>query len=233
MKTIFHICLFMAASLFIASCSKDDELKVFSLNEKLNGHTYQSLASKLGEWYFSTTIAKSGLSDEDGSLHKSQPLSGVVFLGANFGLTQTRSLTVKSSDIIFADMMGTTFWYFPTDKCDSTAFFKPANKTDAQYLESLLEGTENEVEKLELTLDGAPVVTDFSKYLILSDVADVSVHQDWMAPECSYAGKKAKLRSKAYSVAMKLPKGDHTLIVKGQNPTYQIVENITWKLKVE
>ena len=234
--------------LFIAiigiSCEKDettpDTLQVLGLTEKAGNYGYKELDEATVRWYFGSPADNTNpLLDETGALSVAakQPLSGITILPSNFGGKTTRTLTIPSSNYVYVSPLGTVVWYYENDPCDPT--FKPAagqSLKDFLYEASL---NFNDLSKANASvkLDGVELMTDKTKFRWKSDVYEATIHKDFDNPKCDYTGKKAKLVSDSYSILLKIPKGKHTLIMKGTIPTANPADvfepEVTWNLTVE
>ncbi len=70
-----------------------------------------------------------------------------------------------------------------------------------------------------------------------TEVFPFNPHKDFDYPDCDYSAKTAKGYSEGYSVLLKLPPGNHTLVVKATNASADgsdpFETEVLWKLTVQ
>lgn len=231
--SIFFCCI------VILSCKKEETIpevvKVFALNEKVNGLSYEDLTLIADKWLIETTPDKSAANDMDGKLSGAsfQPNSNVTILAYNFGGKSTRTLTIPSTKPVFVPIIGVSYWYFDNDPCDPD--FKPANgQTIEAFLGPYVADYMKNVKSVTAKLDGVDIVPDMKKYLATSKAFDLSVPADYQDPTCNNTGKKAHALSSSHCLLLTIPKGKHILQYKGVltgTPDFEM--DVTWNLTVE
>lgn len=247
MKTPFSTAAFIGI-LFIAimgaSCEKDettpDTLQVLSLTEKVGNYGYKELEEASVRWFFGLPPNNTNpLLDETGALSTTakQPVSGFTILPSNFGGKTTRTLTIPASNYIYVTPLAVVMWYYDNDPCDPT--WQPATGQSLKDFlhQELINFGDLSKASVSIKLDGTELVTDKTKFRTKSDIIELTIHKDFNTPNCDYTGKKAKMVSDHYSILLKMPKGKHTLIMKGTipaaNPADTFEAEVTWNLTVE
>ncbi len=239
--TFFVFSLLLMAT--VISCNKteveqDDTLKVLGMTEKVGNYGYKELNEATVRWFFGLPADNNNpLLDETGAVSKSsnQPLPGITILPSNFGGKTTRSLTFSASNYVFLTPLGRIVWYYDNDACDPT--WKPAaNQSLKDFLfENVGDGIAKGI--VSVKLDGVEIISDWSKFRYKTDIFELSINKDFDNPNCDYSKQKAKTVSDSYSVLLKIPKGNHVLIMKGTmpaaNPADTFEAEVTWNLTVE
>lgn len=246
MKTRFSASL--VGILFIAiigiSCEKDettpDTLQVLGLTEKVGNYGYKELEEASVRWFLGLPADNTNpLLDETGQLSVTtkQPVPGFTILPSNFGGKTTRTLTIPASNYVYLTPLGVVTWYYDNDPCDPT--WQPAaGQSLKDFLhQELVNYGDLSTASVSIKLDGTELITDKTKFRTKSDVFEVTIHKDFNTSNCDYTGKKAKVVSDYYSILLKIPKGKHTLVMKGvipaANPADVFEPEVTWNLTVE
>ena len=219
-KVLFSL---MILGSFAFSCKKEDAepdvMKVYDFSETVSGLSVADLEAISTKWLVGTPRDQSPANDSDGKLaiESLQPNPNVTILPFNFGGISNRKLTLSSSKPVYVPILGYTYWYWDNDPCDPD--FKPANgQSPADFLRPYMEELFLAPHSVSAQLDGADIVPDVKKYLAKSAGFDFIIPQEYQDPSCDNAGKMAHAISHGYALLLKLPKGKHTLQIKGAFP---------------
>lgn len=242
-RLLFSSLLSLLAAWGMFSCKQEvepDTLKIFSLTEKVGNYGHKELEEASIKWFFGfPTDATNPLLDETGaqSVATKQPVSGFTILPSNFGGKTTRTLTISSSNHVYLTPLASLVWYYENDACDPD--WKPATGQSLKdfLTQELAKFWDTSKGLVSIKLDGTELVTDKNQFRVKSDVIEVTIHKDFNNPQCDYTGKKAKAVSDGYGMLLKIPKGKHTLVMKGTIPADKSEDvfeaEVTWNLTVE
>ncbi len=158
--------------------------------------------------------------DEDGSRHSiaKQPRTDVVFLVGTFGGKAERSLVIPRDRYIFANVYTSANWYYDVDPCDPDYHPAPDQSALDFLKETFMDIKTNS--KLSVTLNGKELLSNANRadFFTETEVFPFKPHKDFDYPDCDYSVKTAKGYSEGYDILLKLPPGNHTLLVKATNP---------------
>ncbi len=227
-------------SIVVFSCKKEDEIfvpQVLGIADKINGYGYKEMGEASIKWLFSKAPdpKTSPFLDETGDLSRpsSQPIAGYTILASNFGGNTTRSTTVSASNYVYVAAYGALVWYYDNDTCDPD--FKPkAGQSDLAFLsEAFKDFVDMSKVKVSVKIDGIEYMTDLAKYKIATDVFQATIDAGFNNPKCDYSNQKAKIYGEDYAIILKLPKGKHILVMKGEDSSNNFEATVTWNLTVE
>ena len=230
-----NLILLLTLVFSIIGCKKEEEedkLIVYSLSDKVAGYDMSQLGIEASKWSFTNPLDNGPLSDADGSFHKKQPLPDVTILAPNLGETQERSLIINSKNPIFIPAMGVTGWYYANDACNPD-WNPKAGQSVLDFLQKELSGVLEGATNVKVVLNGQPLVPDMKARKTTTALFTMKVDQSWNSPDCNYTGKDASAYAEDYTIALKLPKGNHILKVAGEFKDINLVQDITWKLTVQ
>lgn len=241
-KLTYLLCSSLIITTLLFSCSKNEEIttpQVVGVMEKVGNIGYKDLDAAAVKWYLGNAIdpTVNPLLDEKGDLsaNAKQPITGFTILASSFGGQTTRSVSIPQSNYVYVSPFGYYLWYYENDKCDPD--YKPkTGQTPKDFLYQELNSFADFTKVIvSVKVDGVEYMTDKSKFRIQSDVIELTVHKDFDKPNCNYAGQKAKLISDGFAILMKLPKGKHTIIMKGEDNSSipAFVAEVTWNVIVE
>lgn len=230
---------------FVISCKKDDiepdTVQVFGITEKIGNIGYKELTEAYVKWLLVNPLDDNHpFLDEVGTQSQAskQPLSGFTLLPSNLGGKSTRTLTISASKPVYVSPLGTSGWYYANDKCYPDWQPKTGQSLKDFLYQELAASYDMTKGSTSVVLDGTELMTDKTKFREQTDVFDVlNIHKDFNTPDCDYSGQTAKVINDGYSMLLKLPKGKHTLVLKGtipnDDPTLVFEAEVTWNLMVE
>lgn len=242
MKEIIHLfsCCLLLLAVSGQACPKDsvvatDNVQIVSLTETIDGKTYSDLDEIATKWIFPADFSKTPLDDADGSRSAIglQPLETVVFLASNLGGSSTRSLTIPANRYVFFQLIGSTNWYFVNDPCNPD--YKPAAGQSAiDFLSVDIDLTLSGVKNMIAQLDGKDLVTDLTKYKVMTKPFSLIPPKDFLDPTCDYTNQVAVAIDSSYALLLKIPKGNHVLTYKANlSDTSDFRSELIWHLTVE
>ncbi len=87
-----------------------------------------------------------------------------------------------------------------------------------------------------MVIDGTELMTDKTKFRWQAEVFDIlNIYKDFNTPDCDYSSQTTKVIND--NMLLKLPKGKHTLVLKGKIPNDDSMlvseAKVTWNLTVE
>jgi hypothetical protein len=210
-------------------------VKVFGLNEKIDGLGYKEINEISIKWSFPASIDDSPLNDSTGSRSAAnlQPLANVMILATNLGGVSTRSLTIPSGRNVFFTIAGAINFYYDNDLCDPT--FHPApGQSPADFLTGEIEPGIDAVENMTAQLDGKDLVVDLKRYKINTGIFPFIAPKEFTNPNCDYTNRIANALDISYALLIKIPKGKHILTYKADFPGTPVFHTeVTWNLTVE
>lgn len=233
--------LFLLAIPFF-SCQDHDvaqAVQVFQVGQEPGTFKYSDLQRDQTNFVFTKSPDDGPAADEDGSRHSidKQPHPDVVHLVGTLGGKAERSLVIPKDRYVFANILGTLNWYYDDDPCDPD--FHPA--PGQSPLDFLKEGF-NDIKTgstLSVVLNGQELITDANRagFYAETEVFPFKPHKDFNYPDCDYSAKTAKGYAAGYSMLLKLPPGNHMLVVKatdkaadGSDP---FETEVVWHLTVQ
>lgn len=240
-KTL-SVCLMIVIGLL--SCKEKavepDVLRIVGLTEKVNGIGYAEL--NVADMKRSLELPADKTNpyvDETGeaSATAKQTVNGFTILTSNFGGKSVRTVTIPASNYVYLSPIGTVFWYYENDKCDPDTKPKAGQSVKDFLYAELAKYVDLDKATASVKLDGTELISEKTKFRFKSEVFESNIHNDFNSLPCDYTGQKAKLISDGYNILMKIPKGKHTLVMKGiipdADPANVFEAEVTWNITVE
>lgn len=231
-QSLFYSLVFF--SMVFLSCSKEeDAVSIIDPSQDVSGKSQKELMVDMTKWVFGNSPSNGPTSDADGKFHQSnQPVNSVFMLAGTLGGNASRSVTVSKSTPLFVPIIFAGGWFYDNDACDPD--YKPkAGESDEAFLDrecnTYLKGMVVDYIKL----DGKPLTTDFSKYVVKTNMFTMKIHKDFTNPNCDYTSRNAKARTIGYALALKLPKGNYVLEYKAGDPNVNFSLQVSWNITVQ
>jgi hypothetical protein len=251
MKKTTIFLAFIASAIITVSCEKQNAVpqkqkisharmnatgvEVVPLDGSVNGHTYKSLLKETWLWTLSNPISMDPFADPDGSFHAAnQPLSNVMILVSNSGGESDRSISIPANMPVFFPVLGGMGWEMINDgNCKGN---KITNENAVQHLIGKYGNRfNNGAKNLIATIDGMPLVDDFSKYRAQTDPFKNYLHTDYNQYNtngCIPLTQDAYGQADFYALLVKLPVGQHTIHLAGDMTSAKFHSGITWHINV-
>ncbi|MES2797391.1 MAG: hypothetical protein V4683_15575 [Bacteroidota bacterium] len=252
MKKTTIFLAFIASAIITVSCEKQNAVpqtkkhsnarlnaaagvEVVPLDGSANGHTYKSLLKETWRWTLAQPMSKDPFAATDGSFHaNNQPLGDVMILPSNSGGETERSISIPANMPIFFPVLGGLAWEFINDgNCKGN---KISNENAIQHVISKFGlRFNNGAKNLMATIDGVPLVDDFSKYRVQTDPFVDYLHTDYNqynSNGCIPLSQEAHGQADFYALLVKLPVGQHTIHLAGDMTSVKFHSGITWHVNV-
>lgn len=204
------------------SCQDHDvaqAVQVFQVGQEPGTFKYSDLQRDQTNFVFTKSLDDGPATDEDGTRHSmdKQPRPDVVQLAGTFGGKVERSLVIPKDRYIFADMYSNVYWYYEDDACDPN-FYPAPGQSPLDFLKENFPDMKK-TSTLSVVLNGQELVTDANREGFYTETAvfPFKPHKDFNYPDCDYSAKTAKAYAAGYSMLLKLPPGNHTLVVKASD----------------
>lgn len=246
------ISILLALTLFIAlACEKQNAVpshstqsnknartavavEIVPLDGSANGHTYKSLLAETWKWTLTNPMSMDPFANPDGSFHAAnQPLNDVYILPSNSGGETERQISIPANMPIFFPVLGAFAWEFINDSnCKGN---KITNENAIQHTISKYGLRLNGAKNLVATIDGVPLVNDFSKYRVQTDPFIDYIHTDFNQYNlygCIPLSQEAHGQADFYALLLKLPVGQHTIHLAGDMTSVKFHSGITWHINV-
>lgn len=212
-------------------------VEVVPLNGSANGYTYKRLLEETYKWSMSKSISEDPFSKTDGSFFlTNQPLSEVMILVSNNGGETERSITIPADTYTFFPLLGLMNWEFYDDPAcvkNGVSNNQAQQRLLGKYGRRFNTGAKN----LIATLNGEPMVADFSKYRVTTDPFKAYIHPDYNQYNnlpCTPISQIGDAQADFYALLIKLPQGQHTVHLAGDMVGGLFFHSgITWHIKVE
>ena len=215
--------LFLLTASFL-SCQDHDipqAVQIFKVGEEPAGLNYPDLHRDEIKFVFAKPPEDGPATDEDGSRHSidKQPRPDVVILVGTYGGKgkAERSLVIPKDRYVYANILSTLYYYYDDDPCDPD--FHPApGQSPLDFLKKdFYDLKTNSTESV--VLNGQELVNNANRdsFYATTEVFPFNPHKYYDYPDCDYSAKTAKAYGEGYGVLMKLPPGNHTLLVKAIN----------------